>query len=66
MLYEIEQYGSCTTILRRFIKVEANSKEEAITLLNEKGYYDFEYTENFEIDDDYSEFNNIKKLKEQK
>ncbi len=59
MKFIVTQEGSCTTYITREIEVEANCAEEARDLVDMKGYGEFKYTEEFEIDDDYSEFNSV-------
>ncbi len=63
MTYNIEMVGSCTTFITRNVQVEAETEEDAIDLLNGKGYESFKYSEHFEIDDDYSEIQNCTKVK---
>ena len=64
MKYEIKEYGSATVILTRFITVEADSSDEALKKLAEFGKGAFTYTEDFNLDDDYSDFEYIKEIKD--
>jgi len=59
MIFIVTEYGSCTTFVTREIEVEAETKEEAKQMVQEQGKEAFKYTEEFSIDDDYSEIESV-------
>lgn len=53
--YIVTMSGCATCFVSRKIEVLANSWEDAVADVENRGYQSFEYSEEIELDDDYTE-----------